>query len=387
MQIIIKSMTIRLFPTKEQERMMWNHVHAARFIWNYMLRKQIDLKKSGEKRLSVFDMSKELTPLKKEDQYLWLNSVSNATLQSVNAHLGFAFKRMKDGGGHPKFKSRKTTRPSFSVRGEIGAIWFSETQVKIEKIGKIAYKTNYNIPFGNKVKFINPVIAYTPNDKWILTLGVECENQAPTLTDKPMGIDLGIKELAVVAFGNEEIIFHNKNKSREIREKRRKLKHLQRNLARKQRVAGKGIVTENIKKDVKKIQRLHYHITNIQHDYIHQATCTLVSLLPRRVTVEDLNVRGMLKNRHLARAVAEQCFAEFLRQMEYKCAWNGIEFVKADRYFASSKTCSYCGSYLKDLKLNDRIYKCCMCGLEIDRDYNAAINLMRYEVHSEQASA
>ena len=98
MQIIIKSMTIRLFPTKEQERMMWNHVHAARFIWNYMLRKQIDLKKSGEKRLSVFDMSKELTPLKKENQYLWLNSVSNATLQSVNAHLGFAFKRMKDGG-------------------------------------------------------------------------------------------------------------------------------------------------------------------------------------------------------------------------------------------------------------------------------------------------
>lgn len=366
--------------------MMWNHVHAARFIWNYMLDWQIKRydNGNGEKKFSKYDFTYRLPETKSQPEHAWLkDEISATTLVHVCNNLGVTYKRFLDGNiGRPKFKSRKKTRPSFAVRSNNGAIWFSETHVKVERIGKIAYKTNYNIPLGNKVKFTNPVIAYTPNGKWILTLGVERENQAPTLTDKSMGIDLGIKELAVVAFGNEEMVFHNKNKSKEVREKRRKLKHLQRNLSRKQRKAGKGVETENMKKDKEKIRKLHYHIANIQHDYIHQTTHTLVSLLPCKVTMEDLNVKGMMKNRHLARAVLEQCFYEFLRQMEYKCAWNGIEFAKADRYFASSKTCSCCGSYLKGLKLSDRTYKCPMCGLEIDRDYNAATNLMNYKVQS-----
>jgi putative transposase len=381
-QTVIKSMIIRLFPTKEQEQMMWNHVHAARFIWNYMLGKTIEFKENHEKIPTAFDMNKALTPMKKEEQYLWLNQVSNAMLCRTNAHLGFAIQRWRNGTGFPKFKSRKKAKPSFAIRDSVGSVWFSETYVTLPTVKKVAYKTNYNIPLGNKVKFINPTISYTPNGKWILTLGVECENQAPTLTDKPMGIDLGIKELAVVAFGDEQIVFHNKNKSKEVREKRRRLKHLQRNLSRKYKQNGSYEETENIKKLKEKIKRLYYHISNIQHDYIHQTTHKLISLLPCKVTMENLNVKCMMKNRHLSRAVQEQCFYEFRRQMEYKCAWNGIEFVLADKWYPSSKICSCCGAYKKDLKLKDRTYVCSKCGMKIDRDYNAAINLMRYKAQS-----
>ena len=376
-------MIIRIYPTKEQEQKMWQHIHAARFIWNCMLSMQEERYKNGEKHLSAFDMNYLLTELKKQEENAWMYEVSSATLCRACADLARAYQRFfKKVSSHPKFKKRKTAKKSFPLCDGVGKVWFSETHAQVPVVGKVAYKTNYSVPLGRKVKFINPRVTYTPNGKWILTLSIECENQAPMLTDKPMGIDLGIKELAVVAFGNEEIVFHNKNKSKEVREKRRKLKHLQRNLSRKQCMAGRGVETENMKKDKEKIRKLHYHIANIQHDYIHQTTHALVSLLPCKVTMEDLNVKGMMKNRHLSRAVAEQCFYEFLRQMEYKCAWNGIEFVKADRYFASSKTCSCCGSYIKDLKLSDRIYKCPTCSLEIDRDYNAAINLMNYQAQS-----
>ena len=386
MQTAIKSMIIRLFPTKEQERVMWNHVHAARFIWNYMLDWQIKRydNGNGEKKFGKYDFTYRLPETKSQPEHAWLkDEISATTLVHVCNNLGATYKRFLDGNiGRPKFKSRKKTRPSFPVRSDVGKIWFSETHVKVEKIGKIAYKTNYNIPLGNKVKFTNPVIAYTPNGKWILTLGVECENQAPMLTDKPMGIDLGIKELAVVAFGGDDLIFHNKNKSKDVRKLRRVLKHLQRNLSRKYKQNGSYEETKNIKKLKEKIKRSYYHISNIQHDYIHQTTHKLISLLPCKVTMEDLNVKGMMKNRHLSKAIQEQCFYEFRRQMEYKCAWNGIEFVLADRWYPSSKICSCCGAYKKDLKLKDRTYACSECGLKIDRDYNAAINLMNYKVQS-----
>jgi putative transposase len=380
---MIKSMIIRLFPTKDQEQKMWQHIGASRFIWNYMLALQQERYENGEKHLSAYDMNYLLAPLKRNNEYEWLSNVSHSTLQRSCSDLAKAYDCFfKKRSGFPKFKSRKKSKPSFPLRDDVGRVWFSETCVNVPTIGKVAYKTNYNIPLGNKIKFVNPRIQYTANHKWIITVGVECESQAPTLTDKPMGIDLGVKELAVVAFGDEQIVFHNKNKSKKVRQLRRKLKHLQRNLARKHRTNGSYEETNAIKELKDQIKRLYFHIANIQHDYIHQTTHELVSLLPCRVIMEDLNVKGMMKNRHLSRAVAEQCFYEFVRQMEYKCEWSGIEFVEADRFYPSSKTCSCCGSYLKNLKLQDRTYNCPVCGLKIDRDYNAAINLMNYKVQS-----
>ena len=380
---MIKSMIIRLYPTKDQEQKMWQHIGASRFIWNYMLALQQERYKNGEKHLSAYGMNYMLTELKQKNELKWLYEVSNSMLQRTCADLAKAYDGFfKKRTGFPKFKSRKKMKPSYPLRDDIGAVWFSNTEIQIPSIGKVAYKTNYSVPLGRDKKFSNPRIQYTANHKWIITIGVERESQAPTLTDKPMGIDLGIKELAVVAFGDEQIVFHNKNKSKKVRQLRRKLKHLQRNLARKYRANGSYEETNAIKELKDQIKRLYFHISNIQRDYIHQTTHALVSLLPCKVTMEDLNVKGMMKNRHLSRAVAEQCFYELLRQMEYKCEWNGIEFVKADRYYPSSKTCSCCGSYLKDLKLKDRTYNCPVCGLKIDRDYNAAINLMNYKVQS-----
>lgn len=190
---MIKSKIIRLFPTKEQEQKLWRHVGASRFIWNYMLALQIKRYEEGEKHLNAFGMNYLLTELKKTNELSWLCEVSNATLQRSCADLAGAYDGFfKKRSGFPKFKSRKRSKPSFLLRSNIGAVWFSEITVKIPIIGKVAYKTNYELPLGNKQKFSNPRISYTANGKWLLALGMECETQAPVLTDKPMGIDLGI---------------------------------------------------------------------------------------------------------------------------------------------------------------------------------------------------
>ena len=364
---------------------MWRHIGASRFIWNYMLALQQERYKNGEKHLSAYGMNYVLTDVKHSDGYEWLNDISCSTLQRTCADLAKAYDGFfKKQTGFPKFKSRKKSKPSFALADAIGKVWFSETCVNIPTVGKVAYKTNYNIPLGRDKKFANPRISYTANHKWIITVGVDCESQAPMLTDKPMGIDLGVKELAVVAFGDEQIVFHNKNKSKKVRQLRRKLKHLQRNLARKYRTNGSYEETNAIKELKDQIKRLYFHISNIQRDYIHQTTHTLVSLLPKIVTMEDLNVKGMMRNRCNSRAIGEQCFSEFIRQMKYKCEWNGIEFFQVDRFYPSSKTCSCCGAIKKDLKQGDRTYICKECGTVIDRDYNAAINLMKYKVHHEE---
>ena len=378
----IKSMIIRLFPTKDQEQKMWQHIGASRFIWNYMLALQQERYKNGEKHLSAYGMNYVLTDVKHSDGYEWLNDISCSTLQRTCADLAKAYDGFfKKQTGFPKFKSRKKSKPSFALADAVGKVWFSETCVNVPTVGKVAYKTNYEVPLGNKIKFMNPRIQYTANHKWIITVGVDCESQAPILTDKPMGIDLGVKELAVVAFGDEQIVFHNKNKSKKVRQLRRKLKHLQRNLARKYRTNGSYEETNAIKELKDRIKRLYFHISNIQKDYIHQTTHALISLLPKMVTMEELNVKGMMRNHCQARSIQEQCFSEFIRQMKYKCEWDGIEFFQVDRFYPSSKTCSCCGAIKKDLKQGDRIYICKECGAVIDRDYNAAINLMKYKIH------
>ncbi len=385
---MIKSKIIRLFPTKEQEQKLWRHVGASRFIWNYMLTLQIERYKNGEKHLSAFGMNYLLTDIKKTEEFSWLYEVSNGTLKRSCADLSVAYgKFFRKISSFPRFKSRKKTKPSFPLEDTVGKVWFSELAVNVPNVGKVAYKTNYGLPLGNKQKFSNPRISYTANGKWLLTLGMECETQAPTLTDMSMGIDLGIKELAVVSYGSEHLVFGNKNKSRQVRQLQRKLNHYQRNLARKYRANGSYAETGGVRKDKEKIKRLHYHIANIRKDYLHQTTHALVSMRPKRVVMEDLNVQGMMKNRHLSKAIQEQGFYEFIRQMKYKCEWNGIEFVQADRFYPSSRTCSCCGAYKKDLRLNDRVFKCDACGAELDRDYNAAINLMRYEVHEHESQS
>lgn len=376
---MIKSYKIRLYPTAEQEQKMWRHIGACRYIWNYMLALQQQRYKDGEKHLSRFDMMKCLTPLKKEAERFWLKEVSNTSLQIVCTDLSKTYDTFfKKQSGSPKFKSRKRSKANFPTRYD--RLWFSETHTNIEKIGKVAYKTDRELSLGIGNKFTNPRVSYQ-NGKWMLSFGIECENQALILTDKPMGIDLGIKETMTVAFGGEPIVFHNINKSKTIRTFKKQIRHLQRSISRKyeaNRQGNKYVKTKNIERQEDRLRKIYARLTDIRNNYIHQCTHKLVSLLPSKVVMEDLNVQGMMKNRHLSKTIAEQCFYEIIRQMKYKCEWNGIPFYQVDRFYPSSKTCSCCGCIKSDLKLSDRTYVCKECGLVIDRDLNAAINLQRY---------
>lgn len=379
----IRALKIRLFPTKEQEEMFYKHIGCCRFIWNYMLNEHEKIYKEENRNLSKFDIKNILTPLKKDEKYQWLNEVSRKSLEIICEDLSRAYDSFfKKISNYPKYKTKKRSQKTFPVRGEVERFYFTQDYVKIEKLGKIKYKNNnkYKNIIGKDIKFYNPRISLVRN-KWILSVGIDYENQVVELTDKSLGIDLGIKELAVCSFGGEKLVFHNINKTKRMKNLEKKLKHIQRVISRKYRINDSYDKTNNIIKYENIIKDIYYKMSCIRENYIHQTTHYLISLLPYKVVMENLSVSDIIKNKYLAKEIQEQCFYEFISQMKYKCEEYGIEFIQADRFYPSSKTCSCCGNIKKDLKLSDRIYKCNECGLIIDRDFNAALNLERYVVN------
>jgi putative transposase len=427
---MIKSYKVRLIPTEEQEQKMWDSVNAARFVWNWGLGYQIERFKQGEERLSGYDMKKLLTRLKQEEEYQWLNGVSNKTLSMPLLDLDNAYVRfftMQDKGekyskaktarakrlnrkltfydmlGHPKFKKKAKAKPSFYVNYE--QLYFLEDSAVLEKIGKVKYQTDHNLPTVSKkgqniTKFTNPRVCYE-NGKWILTFGMECDSQAQVLNGylpampppvRPagagrqvrqagsMGIDLGVKDLAVISYDGNSKKFKNINKTKAVRRIKKRLRQKQRNVSRKYRVNGSYDKTERILKEEAEVKKLHSKLANIRHNYTHHVTREIINLNPSSIGIEDLNVSGMMKNRHLSEAIQEQTLHEFRRQLEYKAKWAGIDVIKAGRFYPSSKKCSGCGHIKRDLKLKDRTYKCSECGLSIDRDLNAARNLERLAI-------
>lgn len=374
---MIKSVKIRLLPSKEQEILMFKSIGCSRFTYNWALNRCNELYQQGVK-YNMSNIRKEFTQLKKQDGFKWLNEVSNTTMVESMRNLDSAFKRFfKTKEGYPKFKTKRKSRLSFYVRYD--NLYFLDDICNIEKIGKVKFKTNYDIPKGRNIcRFSNPYCSFD-GKYWYLSFGFEVEENQTTLNnDLSIGIDLGIKDLAVVNVLDKPI--KNINKSKKVRKLKKRLKKLQKQVSRKYEANKQGnkfVKTNNIIKLEKRIKLLHRKLSNIRNNHIHQATNKIIKLKPYRVVMEDLNVKGMMKNKYLSKAIQEQGFYEFIRQMKYKCEFNGIQFVQADRYFPSSKLCSCCGSIKKDLKLKDRVYKC-SCGLEIDRDKNASINLGNY---------
>lgn len=375
---MIKGYRIRIYPNKEQKILIEKHIGCCRFLWNYMLSLQNENYEKGNKYISRYDMIRSLTLLKKQEEYLWLNEVSNTSLQNICIDLDKDFKGFfKKLNGYPKFKSKKKSKNIYPVC--CNRFYFKDNiHIQIQMLGIVKCKTDFKVPIG-KHKFSNVRLSKELN-KYFISFGLECENQVRKLNDYSMGIDLGVKELAAVSYGDDSLIFHNINKSSKMRKLNRELKHLQRSVSRKyeeNRQGNKYIKTNNIVKLEKKIYKINRKISNIRTNYIHQITHKLVELLPKRVVMENLNVSGMMKNKHLSEAIAGQGFYRFISYMKYKCEWNGIEFIQADKFYPSSKTCSCCGKIRKDLKLSDRVFRC-ECGAEIDRDINAAINLKNY---------
>ena len=371
---MIKSYKIKLHPNKEQEQKLWQSAGTARWAYNWTLGRQKENYESGGKFINDGDLRKELTQLKKTAEFSWLSEVSAQIPKQAIKDACLSYQRFfKKQAKFPKFKSRKHSTASFYQRYD--KLKYKNGKVVLEKIGWV--KTAEPLLEG---EYSNPRIKHDGLN-WYLAVGIEVG--APILnkpvTD-PIGIDVGIKELAVISTGE---VIKNINKSKEVRRLTKKLKRLQRQASRqylkfKKKEGGlRYEKTSNLLKLEREIRLIHKRLNDIRTNHLHQTTSKLVKANPEYIVIEDLNVSGMMKNKHLSRAVQEQKLYEFRRQIEYKCQWYGVRLIFADRFYPSSKTCSQCGQIKKDLKLSDRTYHC-DCGLHIDRDLNAAINLREY---------
>ncbi|AKA70455.1 putative IS transposase (OrfB) [Clostridium scatologenes] len=376
--MMIKAIKIRLFPSKGQEILMFKSCGVMRFAYNWGRARWEELYKQSLEP-SKAKIKKEFNnTIKNQENYKWLKEVSGQITAQAFEDLNNAYKNFFKGlAKYPRFKTKRKSRKSFYVRYD--RLYFKEDIVYIEKIGKVKCKTNYDIPI--LPNYNNPRCHFD-GKYWYLTLGFEHnENQVELNKDLSIGIDLGVSNLAVVNCIDKPI--KNINKCTKVRKLKKRLKRLQKQVSRKyeaNRQDSKYNKTNNIIKLEKVIKLVYRKLNNIRANHIHQTTNMIIKLRPYRVVMEDLNISGMLKNKHLSKAIQEQGFFEFIRQMQYKCKFNGVEFVQVDKFYPSSKTCSCCGNVKKDLKLKDRMYVCDICGLEMDRDKNASINLGNYKI-------
>ena len=373
-----------LLPNNKQRTKLFQSAGVARWAYNWTLARQQENYKNGGKFISDGELRKELTQLKKTEEFSWLNNYSNnITKQSVKDAC-LAYQRFfKHQSEFPKFKSKRKSTPSFYI--DTCKIEFSENKVKLEKLtdSKKLNKQKFNwIKLAEKnrtplnCKYYNPRVTFDGINFWV-SVGVDYEENTEQPINDGIGIDIGIKDLAICSDGNT---YKNINKTKQIKKLKKKKRRLQRKVSRKYLKNKKGAnycKTRNIIKCEKEILKLNHRLTNIRHNYLNQVTSEIIKREPKFIVLEDLNVKGMMKNRHLAKAVQEQCFYEFYRQIQYKSLWNNINFITADRFFPSSKLCSVCGNIKKDLKLSDRTY-ICECGNVIDRDYQASVNLCNY---------
>lgn len=371
----MKSLKIRLYPTKEQEILFYKHINCQRYIYNWALGINNKLYKENKMKYSNNELGKMLTQYKKDNT--WLNEVSNATLKESIRNLDKAYTNFYKGRANlPKFKSKKRSKLSFYSRYDKIKFYQNNT-VNLEKIGRVKYKSSYSINLTQIIKFSNPYVSYNGRC-WILTVGVSVDSEMHKLTNEVIGIDLGIKELAICSNG---MMFKNINKDLTIKKLKKRLKRLQRKVSKKYELNKEGRSyrkSNNIIKLENKINRLYRKLHNIRLNYIHQATSTIVKIKPCMIVMEDLCIKDMMKNKSIAKQVQKIGLYEFIRQIKYKCEWNSIKFIQVDKYYPSSKICSNCFNIKKDLKLSDRTYYCEKCGLTIDRDFNASINLMNY---------
>ena len=384
---MIRSIKVRLNPNNKQLTKLFQYAGCARFAYNWAISREEENHKQGNKFLSDMDLRKEFTQLKKLQEYKWLNEVSNNVTKQAIKDACSAYKNFFKGQSKfPKFKSKKYSTPSFYQDNV--SIQFTETHVKVEafSMSKKQNKQKLNwmklyekrkIP--TDCKYLNPRFTYD-GLYWYVSVGVEVDDNTKNtilLSNEGIGIDLGIKDLAVCSDGNT---YKNINKNQKVKKLEKRKRRLQRSVSRKYCKNKKGdnyCKTNNIIKREKELLKIIKHLKNIRQNYLHQTTSEIVKRKPSFICIEDLNVSGMMKNKHLSKAVQEQGFYEFRRQIEYKAKWNNIPVIIADRFFPSSKMCSCCGHIKKDLKLSDRIYKC-ECGNIINRDFQASLNLKKY---------
>ena len=375
---MIKGFKTMIYPTKEQADKIIKFCNASRFAYNWAIALEEENYKNGGKFISGYDLTKRFTQFKKQEGNEWLKEISGralkvAILNATTSYDNFFKGRSK----HPKFKTKKRSKMSCATHE--GTTIIEKKRIRCEKLGWIA-SHKHNIPIGEGVKYYNPKLSFDGDNFWFsVSVEINDYNNNDKEKTEPIGIDLGIKTLAVCSNGKSY-------KKPNIKKHKKKLKRLQRKASRQyQKMLDESKKTKvkfsqlhksrNLLKLESIIRKEYRKINNILTTNIHTITSELIKLNPSSIVIEDLNIEGMRKNKHLSEKINEAKFYEFRRQLEYKCKWNNVNLIIADRWYPSSKLCSSCGNRKKKLSLSERIYVCKKCGCVIDRDYNASLNL------------
>ena len=381
---MLKSFKTEIKPTQEQIVKINKTIGTCRYLYNFYLAHNKELYDKGEKFMSAKSFSvwlnNEYIPDNQDKS--WIKEVSSKAAKQSLENANRAFSRFFKGqSGFPRFKkkSNQDVKMYFVKTDAKAVIRCERHRIKIPTLGWVRLKEKGYIPTTKQGYVIKSgTVSCKAGRYYVSVLIVVPDTEKIRLNDFGLGIDLGVKEFAVISNG---VIKKNINKTAKLKKLEKKLKRNQRCLSRKyedlkkRNNKMKGEATrQNIQKQVLKVQKLHHRIDNIRTDYINKTIAEIVKTKPSYITIEDLNVKGMMKNRHLSKAVASQKFYEFRTKLEKQCKESGIELRVVDRFYPSSKLCHCCGFIKKDLKLSDRIYKC-DCGYKCDRDFNASLNL------------
>ena len=359
---------IRILPTPDQEVLLWKTAGVSRWAHNYVV-----AAKNEDPDIEENVLRKRVTQLKRTEEYSWLKEVGN---EAIKQSIIDCFKSYRT-RGRARFHKKNTTKPSFHVNHQtIRKI--DNFHVRCEKLGSVKTAEVFPSLPSTQKHYPRPTISYD-NKYWYISFSLETEVDNLEAETDPVGIDLGIKDLAVIATDNEHMrTFSSINKTIKVKKLERKLRRYQRKLSRQRSMRPSDTEISSLKnyrKTRKKIQLLHRTLTNIRNNYLHQVTTWVVKTKPSAIVLEDLAVSNMMRNRHLAKAIQDQKFYEFRTMITYKAARRSIPVIIADRFLPSSKTCHNCGCVKRNLSLSERIFVCEDCGYRMDRDINAAMNL------------
>ena len=368
---MLKSIKIRIYPDSVQKQFISKQLGCCRLIYNKLLDCKKTQYEQNKQKISLSQLGKYLTNLKKQDEYLFLNDVYSVCLQQYMQDLVKAYDNFfKLHKGYPKFKSKKDTKQSCRFTNTL--FKFKKKKINgnritlIKQLQNILFKCSRKneIYLNQNQKYIHSVtLTKTSTEKYYLSICIDYNIQEKETLDTVVGLDLGIKDFIVDSNGNR---YENKHFYKNFENK---LKKLNKQLSKKQ----KG--SNNRNKARIKLAKVYEKIKNQRLNYLHQITSKLVNE-NQIICIEDLNVKGMMQNHKLSKSIQELSLFEFRCQLEYKCKWYGRQLIIIDRFYPSSKTCHNCGYIYKDLKLSDREWICPQCGKKIDRDYNASLNIL-----------
>ena len=378
MRTLLKSFKTEINPTEEQKVKIRKTIGTCRYIYNFYLAHNKELHDNGEKFMSGKSFSVWLNNeyLPQNPDKLWIKEVSSKSVKRSIENGCVAFTRFfKHQSAFPNFKKKgKSDVKMYFVKNNPKDCRCERHRINIPSLGWVRMKEKGYIPTTKDGYVVKSGHVSIKADRYYVSVLIEIpNNKIADNSNEGIGIDLGLKDFAIVSNGKT---YKNINKSAKLKKLEKQLIREQRSLSRKYENLKKGESTQraNIQKQKLKVQKLHHKMDGIRTDYINKTIAEMVKTKPSYITIEDLNVSGMMKNKHLSKAVASQKFYEFRTKLQTKCKENGIELRVVDRWYPSSKTCHCCGAIRKDLKLSDRIFEC-DCGYIEDRDFNAALNL------------